>query len=77
MDTFSPDGSVLATAQQGRGLLWDPVSGKELRVLAPAPMVSRMAFSPQGGMLAVANYTVRPGLRLKVGSGAAFVQVWA
>jgi hypothetical protein len=40
-------------------------------------MVSRMAFSPQGGMLAVANYTVRPGLRLKVGSGAAFVQVWA
>src|SRR5262249_22207785 len=55
---FSPDGSVLATAQTARQVrLWDTATGKELQRLTtgtPDPnALINLAFAPDGKVLAV------------------------
>jgi WD40 repeat protein len=56
---FSRDGKRLATANGGSFqtsqsvILWDVASGKKLHVLADKRQVLRMAFSPEGRLLAI------------------------
>jgi hypothetical protein len=80
---FSPDGMVVATGTGDKAVLWEVSNGRQLRVLEPPPgtgvNVTRVAFSPHGGMLAVATYAAVPisGGLGRPGSGSATVRVWA
>ncbi len=64
--SFSPDGSLLASA--GKGLsFWDIQTGKEVKILAPLNQAfNAVAFSPDGTFLAAAHetgitlFTVKP-----------------
>lgn len=61
---------MLATSQVGRVLLWDVTTGQQLHALttgAVSTSVTRMAFSPRGGMLAVAESPSGLGLSLTAG----------
>ncbi len=55
--TFSPDGKTVATAQgDGRVLLWDVLTGEEIRALAPACAKNSLPFfSPDGRFLVCAG----------------------
>ena len=56
---FSPDGSTLATdahSWDGRVLLWDTETGREIVTLAsPTDVIRNIAFSPDGKTLAVTS----------------------
>ena len=56
---FSPDGSMLATDSQawdGRILMWDTETGREIVTLAsPTSVIRNIAFSPDGKTLAVTS----------------------
>lgn len=77
---FSPDGAMLATAQEGMGRslrLWDPKTGKTLRDLAtPGDYAQDCAFDASGRTLVAAlsggeviGYDVASGARLALASG--------
>src|SRR5207248_924097 len=54
--SFSPDGRVVATCSQGMDvILWDAVTGKEIRRLLNYQTVMKTAFSPDGRTLAAAH----------------------
>jgi WD40 repeat protein len=53
---FSPDGKTLiSTSFDGPIRFWDFNKGKEISLFMPASRVNRIAFSPNGKMLAVAS----------------------
>ena len=51
---FSPDGRLLATAGYD-GRVWDPATGKQLRILGHTGPVWGVAFSPDGRLLGTAG----------------------
>ena len=56
---FSPDGSILASADYSEVKLWDVESGKEIRSAALGGLAfwrTALAFSPNGSQLAVVGY---------------------
>jgi len=60
---FSPDGKRIATANYGnyasgsqKVVLWDVASGQKLGVLPDIRQVLAMVFSPDGNLLAIANF---------------------
>ncbi|WP_063804230.1 NB-ARC domain-containing protein [Streptomyces roseifaciens] len=52
---FSPDGAVLATADDEQVRLWNPVTGAALHTLSGNGRVRALAFSPDGTLLATAD----------------------
>jgi eukaryotic-like serine/threonine-protein kinase len=52
---FSPDGMTLASAGRGSVQLWDIASGQSLLNVDSGNYVMALAFSPDGGRLAVGN----------------------
>jgi WD40 repeat protein len=53
---FSPDGSQLATGDQGGTVkIWDAASGQELLSLGSGGVIHNLAYSPDGARLAAAN----------------------
>jgi WD40 repeat protein len=73
---FSPDGTRLACATAaGTGMVWDSATGKELlTVKAPAGKASRVAFSRDGGLLAL-FYNEQPQIVVDVATGKPSEQV--
>ncbi len=66
--TFSPDGRILATAEDGRVRLWAPATGVELSKIEH-PEIEYFAFSPDSRILATSSYN-DPSIRLwEVASG--------
>ena len=62
---FSPDGRTLATGERGSVWLWDTVTGQEqVRILANRRWVRSVAFSADGGLLAIGGDAGPFNLRL-------------
>jgi WD40 repeat protein len=55
---FSPDGSTLATIQNGTVQLRQSATGKEIRRIAIRGTLSRLAFSPDGETIAVTGKVI-------------------
>ncbi len=50
---FSPDGAILASgSEDGNAILWEVMTGNQIRTLMGSNMVLSVAFSPDGKMLA-------------------------
>jgi hypothetical protein len=53
--SYSPDGSLIATASEGGTRLYDSVTGEELQLLPQDQIAQNVAFSPDGTILATAD----------------------
>jgi len=57
---FSPNGKLLASGGQWLDL-WDPVTGRHFRRLAPGRIIGSLAFSPDGKVVAGAEHSTSDG----------------